>query len=193
MSTGNLFLTTGVCCSALPYYIQVLRWQDKNPCTRAPKRTRRSSSTTSTEQITRARLELELQDASEQQAALAVLQSLYAVKPLPELLSELSQEQQLQAAVLADKWQVPDISSAAAQLLVDAANTPGALSDAVQLQVLTTEALPDCLRSLLKSVLLQLLGDLEAVWADSGLQDSLLGLPLHAIELLLSCDELKVG
>jgi hypothetical protein len=56
------------------------------------------------EQVTRHRLELELQDASEQQAALAVLQSLYAVKPLHTLLSELSQEQQLQAAVLADKY-----------------------------------------------------------------------------------------
>jgi hypothetical protein len=172
-----------------------LRWQEEDPCTRAAKRPRRSSSSStniSTEQTTRARLELELQDASEQQAALAVLQSLYAVKPLPELLSELSQEQQLQAAVLADKWQVADVSSAAAQLLVAAANTPDALAEEVQHRVLAADALPDCLRLLLKSVLLQLLGDLEAVWADAGLRHRLLGLPLHAMELLLSCDELKV-
>ena len=143
-------------------------------------------------ETSRARLELELQDASEQEAALAVLQSLYAVKPLPELLSELSQEQQLQAAVLADKWQVPHVSNAAAQLLTDAAKTPSTLTETVQQRVLGAEALPGCLQPLLKSVLLSLLGDLEAVWADAGLQEQLLRLSLPAIELLLSCDELKV-
>jgi hypothetical protein len=134
---------------------------------------------------------LELQDASEQQAALAVLQSLYVVKPLPELLSELSQEQQLQAAVLADKWQVPHVSSAAAQLLADASNA-GGLTETVQQRVLSAVALPDCLQPLLKSLLLSLFGDLEAVWADAGLWDKLLGLSLPAMELLLSCNELKV-
>jgi hypothetical protein len=140
----------------------------------------------------RSRLELELQDASEQEAALAVLQSLYAVKPLPELLSELSHEQQLQAAVLADKWQVPHVSSAAAQLLAAAAKTPGALAEAVLQRVMQDPALPDCLQPLLESALLSSLGDLEAVWADVGLRDQLLALSLPAMELLLSCDELKV-
>jgi hypothetical protein len=171
---------------------QVLCWQDADPGTRVCKWTRSSSTYNDVELIARGSLELELQDASEQPAALAVLQSLYAVKPLPELLSELSQEQQLQAAVLADKWQVPNISRAAAELLVKAANTPGALEDAVQDRLLETEALPDCLQPLLKSVLLSLLGDLEGVWADAGLRDKLLRLPLHAMELLLFCDELKV-
>jgi hypothetical protein len=133
-----------------------------------------------------------LQDDSEQEAALAVLSSLYAVKPLPELLSELSQEQQLQAALLADKWQVPNVSSAAAQLLVAAANTPGALAEGVRHRVLAAAALPDCLQPLQQSVLLSLLGDLEAVWADAGLRERLLGLPLHSMELLLSRTELKV-
>ena len=41
-------------------------------------------------------------------------------------------------------------------------------------------------------MLLSLLGDLEAVWADAGLRDKLLHLPLHAMKLLLSGDELKV-
>ena len=173
------------------------RWQghgqDEGPTTRATKRARTSSSNiNSVEQYTRGRLELELHDASEQEAALAVLQSLYAVKPLPELLSELSQEQQLQAAVLADKWQVPHVSSAAAQLLAAAASTPGALEEVVQKRVLSAAALPDCLQPLLKSVLLSLFGDLEAVWADAELQKQLLNLPLPAMELLLSCDDLKV-
>jgi hypothetical protein len=180
------------------YCGQVLRWQDENPFAKAlqkaAKRTKFSlmSSNSSVQPTTRGRLELELQDASEQQAALAVLQSLYAVKPLPDLLAQLSQEQQLQAAVLADKWQVPNVSSAAAQLLVTAANTPDALAKAVQQTVLAAAALPECPQPLQERVLLSLLGDLEAVWADAGLRDRLLGLPLHAMELLLSCNELKV-
>ena len=193
MSIEKLPFTIVLCLLlSLTLLGQVLRWQEEGPCTRAPKRTRRSNSNPSAEQSTRGRLELELQDASEQQAALAVLQSLYAVKPLPELLSDLSQEQQLQAAVLADKWQVPDVSSAAAELLVGAANTPGALADAVQHMVLAAEVLPDCLQPLQQSVLLSLLGDLEAVWADPTLRGKLLRLPLHAMKLLLSCNELKV-
>jgi hypothetical protein len=172
---------------------QVLRWQDDLPTTRAAKRARTSSSSSDVEgQTMRSRLELELQDPSEQEAALAVLQSLYAVKPLPELLSELSHEQQLQAAVLADKWAVPHVSSAAAQLLAAAAKTPGALAEAVRQRVMQDPALPDCLQPLLKCVLLSSLGDLEAVWADAGLRDQLLALSLPAMELLLSSDELKV-
>jgi hypothetical protein len=182
------------CCSPSTLLCQVLRWQADKPCQRAAKRTRFTmmSGSSSVQETPRARLELELRDASERQAALAVLQSMYAVKPLPELLSELSQEQQLQAAVLADKWQVPSVGSTAAALLVNAANIPGTLSEAVQHQVLAASALPDCLQPLQESVLLSLLGDLEAVWADAGLRDRLLSLPLHAMELLLSCNELKV-
>jgi hypothetical protein len=131
-------------------------------------------------------------DSGTPEAALAVLSSLYAVKPLPQLLSELSQEQQLQAAVLADKWQVPNVSSAAAQLLVVAANTPGALAETVKHSMLAVAALPDCLQPLQQSVLLSLLCDLEAVWADAGLRDRLLRLPLHTMELLLSSSQLKV-
>ena len=168
---------------------KLLRWQDDmDPYRRSSKYARSGS----TDRTPRGEIELELQGTSELEAALAVLQSLYAVKPLPELLAELSQEQQLQAAVLADKWQVPHVSSAAAELLVDAAKTEGALVGAVQQRVLRDAALPECLQPLLKSVLLSLLGDLEAVWADRSLRDTLLGLPLHAMVLLLSCDELKV-
>jgi hypothetical protein len=137
-------------------------------------------------------LVLELQDDFELPAALAVLSAMYLVKPLPELLMELSQEQQLQAALLSDQWQVPNVSRAAAQLLAQAANTQAGLTEAVKQQVLSAAALPECLQPLLKRVLLPLLGDLEAVWADEGLQEQLLALSLPAIQLLLSCDELKV-
>jgi hypothetical protein len=62
----------------------------------------------------------------------------------------------------------------------------------VQQRVLSAEALPDCLRALLKTVLLSLFGDLETVWADATLQHQLMSVSQHAMEVLLSCDELKV-
>ena len=171
----------------------MLRWQDERSAKRArTSNISNSNNSSSVEVNTRGRLELELQNASEQQAALAVLQSLYAVKPLAELLSELSQEQQLQAAVLADKWQVPHVSSAAAHLLEAALETGDGLADAVQQRLLQDPALPDCLQPLLRSLLLFLLGDLEAALADARLRVQLLALSLPAMELLLSCDEIKV-
>lgn len=83
---------------------------------------------------------------------------------------------------------MPGVSTAAVQLLVDALNSDGGLSEAVKQRMMTGPALPYCLQPLMMSVL----GDLEAAWADAGLRDQLLGLSLPAMELLLSCDELKV-
>ena len=40
---------------------------------------------------------------------------------------------------------------------------------------------------------LSMLGDLEEVWADQHPSKILLALPLESMEVLLSCDELKVG
>jgi hypothetical protein len=57
---------------------QVLRWQGEESHARPGKRARGSNNSGE-----------ELQDVSELEAALAVLKSLYAVKPLRNLLSEL--------------------------------------------------------------------------------------------------------
>jgi hypothetical protein len=177
--------------------LQILRWQDKQPASKR-RRTRADSGSSSrsggsgTDEDSRTQLVLELQELSEQTSAMAVLSSLYLTKPLPELLSELTQEQQLQAALLADKWQVPNVSTAATKLLVEALNTEGGLSEAVKHRIMSAQALPDCLQPFVKSVLLSVLGDLEAAWADAALQVQLLGLSLPCMELLLSFDELKV-
>lgn len=48
-------------------------------------------------------------------------------------------------------------------------------------------------KAAVKPVLLSVLGDLEEVWSDTALRNALLQLPLNAMELLLSCDMLKVG
>lgn len=146
---------------------------------------------------------------------MAVLSALYLVKPVAELLSELPQEQQLHAVLLADMWQVPGVSTATVQLLLAAAQGTGGLTDAAIKQYLGLEAHPDCLLPLLphtaaavlrpgqqfdiqvkvalKRMLLRVLGDLEGVWADAALRNILLQLPLPAMALLLSCGDLKVG
>jgi hypothetical protein len=108
-------------------------------------------------------------------------------------VSELSQEQQLQAAVLADMWQVPDVSTAVVQAFTVQATSSSGLSEAARQQLLRMPAHPECLQPLLKHVLLAMLGDLEAVWADAALQEVLLKLPLHVMELLLSLDDLTVS
>lgn len=136
---------------------------------------------------------LALQDASEQPAAMAILAAMYGAKPVPELLSELSQEQQLQAAIMADMWQLPAISTAAAGALADTLSSMGKLSDELMQQLSGLQAVPDCLRSLLKQVLLPLLGNLERCWSKPMLKGKLLQLPLSVMEVLLSFDELKVG
>jgi hypothetical protein len=107
------------------------------------------------------------------------------------LLSGLPHDQQLQAAILADMWQVPDVGEEVADMLAAAADLE--LSAAVTERLLSMQAVPECLEWLLERVLVSQLGNLEAVWADDALRELLLGLPLHAMEVLLSYDKLKVG
>ncbi len=125
---------------------------------------------------------------------MAVLAGLYLVKPWPELIAGLAPQQQLQAAVLADMWQLPAATEAVTELLMAAAGSAEWLTG-VSEQVLSLQAVPDCLLPLFKAALLSKFGDLEAVWrpANAALQESLLALPLHNMELLLASDELKVG
>jgi len=78
---------------------------------------------------------------------MAVLAALYGVS----VADELSQEQLLQAAVLADMWQVPDVATAAVELLVDAANRPG-LSEAATKAFLDLEVIPNCLLPLFSAI-----------------------------------------
>jgi hypothetical protein len=174
--------------------MQILRWQRKRPPGQAPARisARKKLSASSSNTGKPGQLVLTLQDASEQSAAMAVLAALYGAKPLPELLSELSKVQQLQAAMLADMWELPAISTAAAGCLTDCLRSQGKLSEAVTEQVLRLQAVPDCLQPLCKQALLQVLGNLEQCWADPALSDKLLHLPLCSMELLLSCEELTV-
>jgi hypothetical protein len=154
---------------------------------------------------------LTLQDPEQLPAAMAVLASMYLTKPLPELLSELTLTQQLQAALLADMWQAPNVSTAAVNSLSTAAKKPGAVLPMPAVEMLLgLPTWPDfvlpllphvanaCLegaglRERLKPLLLSVLGDLEAVWADAGVQAALLELSLPVMEELLSFTELRVS
>jgi hypothetical protein len=159
-----------------------------------------------------------LPDASYEPAAMAVLSGLYLLKPWPELLAELTPQQQVQAAVVADVWQLPTAIDAAVGVMKTATNSTESLSGVLE-QLFYLDAVPDCLLQtfehcwqallskysslsavpkgmlpVLEQIMLSKYGDLEAVWAPSGasLQKALLELPLYAMELLLASDKLKV-
>lgn len=93
----------------------------------------------------RPQLVLTLNSVDQQPAALAVLQALYGVKPVPELLSGLSQKQQLQVALLADMWQVLQLTSTAVSRLYSHLQTHKNLTQEVTQQLLDLQAVPDFL------------------------------------------------
>jgi hypothetical protein len=185
--------------------VQVLRWSTPSP---------------GSKQQAKQQFPITLPDASYEPAAMALLQGLYQVEPWSKLLDDLTPQQQVQAAVLADMWDLTAATEAALGVLqtVTVADNVYCLS-AVLEQLLSMEAVPDCLMPLFDScwkallgmystlaavpdsvlpvfenMLLSKYGNLEAVWGPAGavLQKSLLRLPLYAMELLLASDRLQV-
>ena len=169
--------------------MQVLRWAvQRSTQTDSVTSNTAGSTKTVTTQVT-----ITLPDASYEPAAMAVLAGLYQVEPWPKLLAGLTPQQQVQAAVLADMWQLPAASQAALALLQVAITNSDRLS-AVLEQLCSIVAVPDCLLLLFEQAWLTKYGDLVSVWGplNSTLQESLLVLPLHPMELLLASDKLKV-
>jgi hypothetical protein len=118
---------------------------------------------------------------------------MYMGKEWPELLTALTPTQQVQAAVLADMWQVTAASQAAVEILQKATNSAAKLSKVLE-QLISLEPVPHILLPVLERALLAKYGDLEAVWGPGGasLLEPLLALPFHAMELLLASHKLKV-
>lgn len=162
---------------------------------------------------------LDLPDATFGPAAIAVLQGMYQAQPWPKLLADLTPQQQVHAAILADRWGVAAALSEAVGFLTAAADSADEVRMGAMLEGLFTVVVPDSLEPVLdhawqalvdkfgsmpavpdsvlrvfETGLLRKYGDLEAVWSpDNGeLQRSLLSLPLTTMELFLSLDELKV-
>jgi hypothetical protein len=190
--------------------LQALRWATQPQGSSQP-----GSATATPGSTTQAKrqVHITLPDASYEPAAMAVLAGLYQVKPLAELLADLTLQQQVQAAVLADMWQLPAASAvavAALQKVLDNPQTSLTTSysnyqefasrvSAVLEQLLRLAAVPDSLLPVLELALLANYGDLEAVWNPMaagihawGLQEPLLRLPLQWMSVLLSSDKLKV-
>jgi hypothetical protein len=166
--------------------VQALRWPVKEPDS--------SFSATDSGQQARRKIHVTLPDVSYEPAAMAVLSAMYLVMPVQELLGNLTQQQLLQTAVLADMLGAPVLVDAAVKLLTAAANSAEGLEAAAAHHLLAMTAVPDCLSPLLRQTLFGRFGDLEAVWADAGLRESLLNLPVQAMELLLlSSHSLKVS
>lgn len=200
-----------LCWTLLCCLVQCCRWQLKrlySDCQDDATGTTTNSNTKRTP--AKPQIVWTLQDASQLPTALALLQALYNVKSIPDIMAELASEDQLQAAVLADMLDLPIMCAAAVQQLQDNYNSPNKLLPAAVVDsFLEFEALPTCLVLLLPHVaaavlsaanqqsqllrlLLSVLGDLEEVWEDAALQEALLGLPCQALVLLLSCNALKV-
>lgn len=100
-------------------------------------------------------LTVTLQNDSQLPAALAVLEALYGGRPVQDLLSSLSLQQQMYAAVLADMWQLESVSSAAMQTLQAAlahAKSPGLLQSAMQ-AVFSLPSLPACLMPVIRNII----------------------------------------
>jgi hypothetical protein len=135
---------------------------------------------------------------------MVVLAELYQVQPWPELLADLTLQQQVHAALLADMWQLKAASDAAVEVLQTATSSeekaptvfehlaslaapvpdcllpvidqtwPAALGKYRDLK-----AVPGCLLPVFEQALLRKFCDLDDVWGPSGatLQGSLLVLP----------------
>jgi hypothetical protein len=170
----------------------VLRWSGQSQLCTSSQPESASKTASSSKRQAKQQVTITLPNASYKPAAMAVLAGLYQVDPWPKLLADLTPQQQVQAAVLADMWQLPAaINSAVEVLQVEVA---GSLVSAVLDELLSLAAVPDCLLPVFEVTLLSKYGNLEAVWGPAGasLQEPLLALPLHAMELLLASDKLKV-
>jgi hypothetical protein len=165
-------------------------------------------------------LELTVDSADHLPAAEAVIAAMYG---MTAPIQRLTQVQLLAAAVIADRIQVTAAVKQAVAALQAAAAADTGLSGAALEALAGLPAWPDCLLPLLapavsgtrccsssrssdvasiqaadtrgrvRRMLLAVLGDLEEVWADAQLKQILLELPLPALQLLLSSDELHIA
>jgi hypothetical protein len=164
-------------------------------------------------------LRLTLDSTEQLPAAEAVIAALYGV---PDAITFLEPAQQVTAAVLADRLGAAAVAKQAVQLLKAAAEAEQGLAAAAIEALASLSAWPGCCYPLLLPVLktaaccadrlveladiaaadtssraqhmlLAVLGNLEAVWRDEQLQELLLQLPLPAMQLLLSSDDLRVA
>jgi hypothetical protein len=180
--------------------------------------TARSDSSSSDAVAKRPTVHLTIDSAEQLPAADAVIAAMYGMQ---DAISSLEQHQVVHAVVIADMVHAETAGQQALQVLQAAAESEQGLS-ATAVQALTGLSVwPACLLQLLPTIvkhapcckvdatdweavtaaddggrvqwlLVAALGDLQAVWSDKQLKELLLGLPLPAMQLLLSSDQLRV-
>lgn len=163
-------------------------------------------------------LTLQVASASERTAAEAVIATLYGVH---NALHSLEHEQLIQAVIIADTISALEVSEQAFKCLTTAVASEKGLSDAAMNMLAGLSNWPEYLLKLvpvivshtsccnlllddlaallaadrnkfMQRLLVNVFGDLQAVWRDAKLKDMLLRLPCAAMQLLLSSNDLKV-
>uniref|UniRef100_A0A383VM69 BACK domain-containing protein n=1 Tax=Tetradesmus obliquus TaxID=3088 RepID=A0A383VM69_TETOB len=179
---------------------------------------KRSSSRAHDTGAERPKVYLTIESAEQQPAAVAVIAALYGK---PDAISSLEQHQLVHTLVIADMIHADAAEQQALQALQAAAKSEQSLTAAALEALAALPEWPACLLQLLPHIvkhapccrdsaaaleavaaaddggrmqrmLLAVFGDLQGVWSDAQLQELLLGLPLPAMQLLLSSDELRL-
>jgi hypothetical protein len=95
---------------------------------------------------------LTLDSPHEEAAALAILEAMYGVKPIPQILSESPCTQQLDIAVLADKLHLPAICTPAVHGLLAACKGSQVSAAAVAQHLASKQHIPGCLLPLVRQL-----------------------------------------
>jgi hypothetical protein len=130
-------------------------------------------------------VKLVIDSAEQLPAAEAVIAAMYGV---PDAISSLEQHHAVQVAAIADMVHAEAAGQQALQVLQEAAKSKEGLTQATLQALAGLPAWPNCLLQMVPFAF----ADLQAVWSDAQLQQLLLGLPLPAMQLLLSSDQLRV-
>jgi hypothetical protein len=209
-----------VCHCTLCFWLaQVQRWMN-NHCSDAIYSAPTDAAAAAGQHTSCPRLELTVDSADQLPAAEAVIAAMYG---MTAPMQRLTQVQLLAAALIADRIQVTAAVKQAVAALQAAAAADSGLSAAALEALASLPAWPVCLLPLLpaavagarccnsrssselaeiqaadtnarvRRMLLAVLGNLDAVWADEQLKQILLALPLPAMQLLLSSDSLQVA
>jgi hypothetical protein len=206
----RLCFSTAFCLSALCTYVLQLQ--------AAQKADDQPSSSSAAAGAQRPTVQLTIQSAEQLPAAEAVIAAMYGV---PDAIKGLEQHQAVHAVVIADMVHAGAAGQQALQVLQAAAASDEGLAEAALQALAGLSVWPSCLLQLMPSImkhaaccrdstadtaavaasdagsrvqqlLVAAFGDLQAVWSDSQQQQLLLGLPLPAMQLLLSSDSLRV-
>lgn len=206
-----------VCESCLTDVLQVQHWLDDAKSSSVQVEDAAAAEAAAPHRPT---LELTIDSQDQLPAAEAVVAALYGAH---DTLLKLDQQQQLAAALIADRVHIAPAVKHSVQALLSAAKSEEGLSAAALEALASLYPWPSCLLPLLPAavagaacckgdaaadldairaldsnrrvqrMLLAVLGDLDAAWRDDQLRQLLLKLPLPAMQLLLASDQLRVG